>query len=341
MLHSQEGPRCCPWLGLELETGKGWGGEGSVCPTALCWDCSIRLLEWEGVAHRVGLDKMWGEPELSSGRDCEQTRSGLKCEGHSLLNRWEMPAQLCPGRKPPSTPTERSGGGCSLQIVGFCYSQESPSSTLVEHPCYPKDYKETISLSSFRTSPCTNQSDPRLPLDDRNVTLEGRSNASGCLVAVKKLFNFSACGQSQDCSFDGIYQPPVSGQFFVRQTPSSSPQLCVPPVLQCPAEPRAAVTSLQQSGGMQAGLPAWREKGIPHCNSLVFLPLAFQAFSAFYYNFKFLNLTEGQSLATVRETIEHFCARTWEDVCFLLWEAMGKLQKQMGGGRGAVTQPGR
>lgn len=119
------------------------------------------------------------------------------------------------------------------------------------------------------------------------------------------------------------------------------PAVCPPPVLQCPAEPRAAVTSLQQSGGMQAGLPAWREKGIPHCNSLVFLPLAFQAFSAFYYNFKFLNLTEGQSLATVRETIEHFCARTWEDVCFLLWEAMGKLQKQMGGGRGAVTQPGR
>ncbi|OXB80636.1 UNVERIFIED_CONTAM: hypothetical protein H355_005565 [Colinus virginianus] len=128
---------------------------------------------------------------------------------------------------------------------------ESSFSTIVEHPCYPKDYKETISLSSFRTSPCTNQSDPHLPLDDRNVTLEGRSNASGCLVAVKKLFNFSACGQSQDCSFDGIYQPPVSGQFF--------------------------------------------------------------AFSAFYYNFNFLNLTEGQSLATVRETIEHFCARTWED----------------------------
>uniref|UniRef100_G1MRZ2 Ectonucleoside triphosphate diphosphohydrolase 8 n=1 Tax=Meleagris gallopavo TaxID=9103 RepID=G1MRZ2_MELGA len=143
---------------------------------------------------------------------------------------------------------------------------ESPSSTLVEHPCYPKDYKETISLSSFRTSPCTNQSDPHLPLDDRNVTLEGRSNASGCLVAVRKLFNFSACGQSQDCSFDGIYQPPISGQFF--------------------------------------------------------------AFSAFYYNFKFLNLTEGQSLATVRETIERFCARTWEDVCFLLWEAMGSFKSK-------------
>ncbi|XP_009327325.1 PREDICTED: ectonucleoside triphosphate diphosphohydrolase 8-like [Pygoscelis adeliae] len=129
---------------------------------------------------------------------------------------------------------------------------ESSSSMRVAHPCYPKDYSEAVSLSSFRTSPCTNRSDPRLTLGDRNVTLEGRGNASGCLAAVKKLFNFSACGQSQDCTFDGVYQPPVSGQFI--------------------------------------------------------------AFSAFYYNFKFLNLTEGQPLATVRETIEHFCTRSWEDL---------------------------
>ncbi|NWR58537.1 ENTP8 diphosphohydrolase, partial [Bucorvus abyssinicus] len=122
----------------------------------------------------------------------------------------------------------------------------------VDHPCYPRDYNETVLLSSFRTSPCTNWSDPRLTLSDRNVTLEGRGNASGCLAAVRRLFNFSACGQSQDCTFDGVYQPPIRGQFI--------------------------------------------------------------AFSAFYYNFKFLNLTEGQSLATVRETIERFCTRSWEDL---------------------------
>uniref|UniRef100_A0A8D0EH89 Ectonucleoside triphosphate diphosphohydrolase 8 n=1 Tax=Strix occidentalis caurina TaxID=311401 RepID=A0A8D0EH89_STROC len=132
----------------------------------------------------------------------------------------------------------------------------------VDHPCYPKDYNETISLSSFRTSPCTNQSDPRLILGDRNVTLEGRGNASGCLAAIKKLFNFSACGQRQDCTFDGVYQPPVRGQFI--------------------------------------------------------------AFSAFYYNFKFLNLTKGQSLATVRETIEHFCTRSWENVRSPQWKRLPK-----------------
>ncbi|NXR10435.1 ENTP8 diphosphohydrolase, partial [Semnornis frantzii] len=124
--------------------------------------------------------------------------------------------------------------------------------TRVDHPCYPRGYTETISLSAFRASPCTNRSDPRLALRDRKVTLEGRGNASACLAAIKKLFNFSACGQSQDCSFDGVYQPPVRGHFI--------------------------------------------------------------AFSAFYYNFKFLNLTKGQSLGTARETIQHFCTRSWQDL---------------------------
>ncbi|KAM7003619.1 ectonucleoside triphosphate diphosphohydrolase 8-like [Passerculus sandwichensis] len=40
----------------------------------------------------------------------------------------------------------------------------------------------------------------------------------------------------------------------------------------------------------------------------------FIAFSAFYYNFKFLNLTEGQPLAAVREAIEGFCSRSWQDL---------------------------
>ncbi|NWT13944.1 ENTP8 diphosphohydrolase, partial [Vireo altiloquus] len=127
----------------------------------------------------------------------------------------------------------------------------SPPSPRVQHPCYPKGYNETLSLSSFRASPCTN-GDPRLPLGNTSVTLEGRGNASGCLAALRKLFNFSACGQSQDCTFDGVHQPPLRGQFL--------------------------------------------------------------AFSAFYYNFKFLNLTEGQPLAVAREAIEELCARSWEDL---------------------------
>ncbi|NWU31397.1 ENTP8 diphosphohydrolase, partial [Dyaphorophyia castanea] len=129
---------------------------------------------------------------------------------------------------------------------------ESFPSTRVHHPCYPKGYSESVPLSSLRASPCTDGSDPRLPLGDSSVTLEGRGSASGCRAALRKLFNFSACGQSQDCTFDGVYQPPLRGQFI--------------------------------------------------------------AFSAFYYNLKFLNLTEGQSLAVVRAAIEGLCARSWEDL---------------------------
>uniref|UniRef100_A0A8C3QX58 Ectonucleoside triphosphate diphosphohydrolase 8 n=1 Tax=Cyanoderma ruficeps TaxID=181631 RepID=A0A8C3QX58_9PASS len=142
---------------------------------------------------------------------------------------------------------------------------ESSPSTRVHHPCYPKGYNETVSLSSFRASPCTDGSDPRRPLGDSIVTLEGRGNASGCLAALRKLFNFSACGQSQDCTFDGVYQPPLRGQFI--------------------------------------------------------------AFSAFYYNFKFLNLTEGQPLAVVREAIEGLCTRSWEDVCSSGWRLCARLPK--------------
>ncbi|KAJ7406727.1 Ectonucleoside triphosphate diphosphohydrolase 8 [Pitangus sulphuratus] len=129
---------------------------------------------------------------------------------------------------------------------------ESAPSTRVQHPCYPKGYNETVHPSSFRTSPCTDWSDARLPLGDSTVTLEGRGSASGCRAALRELFNFSACGQSRDCTFDGVYQPPLRGQFI--------------------------------------------------------------AFSAFYYNFKFLNLTEGQPLATAREAIEQLCTRSWEDL---------------------------
>ncbi|ETE57033.1 Ectonucleoside triphosphate diphosphohydrolase 8, partial [Ophiophagus hannah] len=40
----------------------------------------------------------------------------------------------------------------------------------------------------------------------------------------------------------------------------------------------------------------------------------FLAFSAYYYTFRFLNLTVTSPLATVERAIQVFCARTWEDL---------------------------
>ncbi|KFZ69456.1 Ectonucleoside triphosphate diphosphohydrolase 8, partial [Podiceps cristatus] len=134
----------------------------------------------------------------------------------------------------------------------LCYGQNEMLKRLAKELIAVRGELEERHVGSLTLVCCHRRGNETKQSENWNVTLEGRGNASGCLAAVKKLFNFSACGQSQDCTFDGVYQPPVRGQFI--------------------------------------------------------------AFSAFYHNFKFLNLTEGQSLAAVRETIEHFCTRSWKDL---------------------------
>lgn len=83
--------------------------------------------------------------------------------------------------------------------------------------------------------------------------------------------------------------------------------------------------------------------GVPHCSSPVLLSVAFQAFSAFYYNFKFLNLTEGQPLAVVRQAIEGLCTRSWEDVRSSGWRLCGIFRSKgiLGWGEGVGTPPGQ
>ncbi|NWX93971.1 ENTP8 diphosphohydrolase, partial [Nothoprocta pentlandii] len=130
--------------------------------------------------------------------------------------------------------------------------EKSHPRTQVGHPCYPRNYKETIWLSSLHTTTCIRQNDLQTPLADRRVTLEGKGNVKRCRVIMQKLLNISTCSQSQDCIFDGAYEPAVSRQFF--------------------------------------------------------------AFSGFYYNFRFLNLTSGQSLLTVSKNIRNFCRRSWQDL---------------------------
>ncbi|XP_044162310.1 ectonucleoside triphosphate diphosphohydrolase 8-like [Bufo gargarizans] len=121
----------------------------------------------------------------------------------------------------------------------------------VSIPCYPKGYRENLNLQSLYNSPCTIKSAPSTPLT-QTLSVTGTGSATECYEIVKTIYNFSSCSGDPSCSFDGIYQPPVTGNFF--------------------------------------------------------------AFSAFFYNFDFLNLTSGQSLPTVRSAVETFCARDWTEL---------------------------
>ncbi|XP_070374406.1 ectonucleoside triphosphate diphosphohydrolase 8 isoform X1 [Equus asinus] len=158
-------------------------------------------------------------------------------------------------------------------LAGLVQSSPAP---LVRHPCYHSGYQGTLSLASLYASPCVHTTAP-LNLT-RNLTVEGTGNPRACVSAIRDLFDFLSCEGRADCAFNGVYQPPVRGQFYV-----STPH-CPPSGSQLPS-----------------GAPeAWPQMGPG------------QAFSNFYYTLHFLNLTSRQPLATVNTSVWEFCQRPWK-----------------------------
>uniref|UniRef100_A0A8C2YNY6 Ectonucleoside triphosphate diphosphohydrolase 8 n=1 Tax=Chinchilla lanigera TaxID=34839 RepID=A0A8C2YNY6_CHILA len=90
--------------------------------------------------------------------------------------------------------------------------QVSPA-TLVRHPCYHSGYQTTLPLATLSESPCVHTAAPLDPT--QNLTVEGTGNPGACVAAIHGLFNFS-CQDQGDCAFNGVYQPPVQGQFYVE-----------------------------------------------------------------------------------------------------------------------------
>ncbi|XP_021117261.1 ectonucleoside triphosphate diphosphohydrolase 8 isoform X6 [Heterocephalus glaber] len=89
--------------------------------------------------------------------------------------------------------------------------QSSPAS-LLRHPCYHSGYQTTLPLATLSESPCVRTAAPLDPT--QNLTIEGTGNPGACVTALRGLFNFS-CQDHGACAFDGVYQPPVQGQFYV------------------------------------------------------------------------------------------------------------------------------
>ncbi|NWJ08068.1 ENTP8 diphosphohydrolase, partial [Crypturellus undulatus] len=134
-----------------------------------------------------------------------------------------------------------------MLLAALCEGSSSPQQVL--HPCYPKGYQENVTAAALYDSPCVPT--PSTGSSAQVFTVTGTGDPAACKTAIEKLFNFS-CGVHRTCGFNGIYQPPVRGQFF--------------------------------------------------------------AFSGLYYDLHFLNLTSGQSLMSVNDTIWVFCTKDWEQV---------------------------
>ncbi|KAK7933270.1 hypothetical protein WMY93_004166 [Mugilogobius chulae] len=84
--------------------------------------------------------------------------------------------------------------------------------------CYGKDQVLLKLMASLIPadvfgSPCTEQYKPKNLELLKNITLQGTGDYPKCVQAVQQVFSFDSCSYSK-CSFDGVYQPHLSGKFM-------------------------------------------------------------------------------------------------------------------------------
>jgi len=71
-----------------------------------------------------------------------------------------------------------------------------------------------MKASAIYDTECTKK--PKDYDPDRELLMVGTSSSDECGRLVKSIFDFKTCSSPQ-CSFDGIEQPPVEGDFMVTR----------------------------------------------------------------------------------------------------------------------------
>ncbi|XP_036931147.1 ectonucleoside triphosphate diphosphohydrolase 3-like [Acanthopagrus latus] len=89
--------------------------------------------------------------------------------------------------------------------------QESSNPAYIINPCFPEGYNTTIKASTVYNTECTKK--PRGYNPDQEYFMVGVADSDRCLSMVKSIFDFETCSSSQ-CSFNGVEQPPVTGDFM-------------------------------------------------------------------------------------------------------------------------------
>ncbi|XP_070768091.1 ectonucleoside triphosphate diphosphohydrolase 3 [Enoplosus armatus] len=89
--------------------------------------------------------------------------------------------------------------------------QESSDPAYIINPCYPEGYNFTMTASSIYDTECTQR--PKGYNPDQELFMLGTGDSDKCGSIVKSIFDFKTCSSSQ-CSFNGVEQPPVTGDFM-------------------------------------------------------------------------------------------------------------------------------
>nr|XP_046233664.1 ectonucleoside triphosphate diphosphohydrolase 1 isoform X2 [Scatophagus argus] len=94
-------------------------------------------------------------------------------------------------------------------LMALAHQTQSGPATVAD-PCFNPGYNVTKSYSELYESPCVSGRNPHKTLPTFIHT--GTGNFQQCQEVIKNLFNFTHCPYSR-CSFNGIYQPHLQGQF--------------------------------------------------------------------------------------------------------------------------------
>ncbi|KAM9723174.1 ectonucleoside triphosphate diphosphohydrolase 3 [Menidia menidia] len=89
--------------------------------------------------------------------------------------------------------------------------QQSSDPTYIINPCYPEGFNSTVKASTIYDTECTKK--PRIYNPDQEFFMVGGADSEKCGTLVKSIFDFKTCSAPQ-CSFNGIEQPPVTGEFM-------------------------------------------------------------------------------------------------------------------------------
>ncbi|XP_072310497.1 ectonucleoside triphosphate diphosphohydrolase 2 [Eucyclogobius newberryi] len=92
--------------------------------------------------------------------------------------------------------------------------QTQGSSGPISHPCFPAGHSQRLSLNSIFNPPCTSELQTELQTGlQAELTVRGSGHYEHCVGNVTQIFAFDKCSFSR-CSFDGVFQPNVSGSFM-------------------------------------------------------------------------------------------------------------------------------
>ncbi|XP_076594067.1 ectonucleoside triphosphate diphosphohydrolase 3 [Chaetodon auriga] len=89
--------------------------------------------------------------------------------------------------------------------------QESSDPVYIINPCYPEGFNITMTASSIYDSECTKK--PKGFDPDQELFMVGGADSDKCRSIVRSIFDFKTCSSPQ-CSFNGVEQPPVTGDFM-------------------------------------------------------------------------------------------------------------------------------